>query len=377
MRIALIPDKFKGSLTARQVCDAMEAGIRAVYPGAEIQSFAASDGGDGFLEAVRVVRQAERVEVKVADPLGREITAAFLLDRNSGEAFIEMATASGMELLLPEERNPMKTDTRGTGLLILEAVKRGARDIFVGLGGSATNDGGCGIATVFGYRFLDGQGQVLPPVGASLERISRIVPPAHPALPQTVRITAVNDVNNPLWGRQGAAHTYAAQKGASPYEIERLDAGLQNLDRLVQEQLGIHLGNVQGAGAAGGAAYGLNCFLGARFTAGTDLILRLNGFAEFLRDHKPDFVFTGEGRLDAQTLMGKLIHGVVRLAKAEKCPVIVFCGQCDALAETLEGAGLQTVLQISDPEKPLAWNMEHAYDLISQSVSRFLRQEKE
>jgi glycerate kinase len=319
----------------------------------------------------------ESVEVAVTDPLGREIRATFLLDPNSGEAFIEMATASGMELLLPEERNPMRTNTCGTGQLILEALKLGAREIFVGLGGSATNDGGCGIATVFGYRFLDSHGKVLKPVGASLERISRIVPPPHPILPKTARITAVNDVNNPLWGRQGAAHIYAAQKGASPYEIERLDAGLQNLDRLVQEQLGVTAGTYPGAGAAGGAAYGLNCFLGARFTAGTDLILRLNGFEEFLRDHKPDFVFTGEGRLDAQTLMGKLIHGVLALSAVEKCPVIVFCGQCDASPESLEGARLKTVLQVSDPEKPLAWNMEHAYDLVAQSVSRFLRQEKE
>ena len=379
MRVALIPDKFKGSLTASEVCDAMEAGIRAIYPEAEIRSFAASDGGDGFLEAVRAHDSGgslEVIHVPVLDPLGREITASFLLDPTSGEAYIEMATASGMELLAPGERNPMRTHTRGTGQLILEAVKSGAREIFVGLGGSATNDGGCGIAWVFGYRFLDREGKELPPTGASLEHIARIVPPAHPVLPEAVRITAVNDVNNPLWGLEGAAFIYADQKGAAPYEIERLDAGLQNLDRRVQEELGVHAGNMPGAGAAGGTAYGLRCFLNAQFTSGTDLILRLNGFEDFLREHKPDFVFTGEGRLDAQTLMGKLIHGVAGLAAAEKCPVIAFCGQCDALGEDLKGAGLEAVFQVSDPEKTLAHNMGNAYDLIAQSVSRFLATKK-
>ena len=199
MRIALIPDKFKGSLSATQVCDAMESGIRAVYPKAEIRRFAASDGGDGFLEAVRAVRPVEVVQVPVSDPVGREISASFLYDPKTGEAFVEMAKASGMELLSPRERNPIRTDTRGTGQLILRAVQRGARHIFVGLGGSGTNDGGCGIASVFGYRFLDRNQQALHPVGGNLERIAHIVPPEDLPLPEGVRITAVNDVNNPLW----------------------------------------------------------------------------------------------------------------------------------------------------------------------------------
>ncbi len=376
MRIALIPDKFKGSLTAAEVCDAMEAGIRAVYPGAEIRRFAASDGGDGFLEAVRAVRPMEVVQVPVTDPIGREITASFLHDPKTGEAYIEMARASGMELLSPGERNPMRTDTRGTGELILKAVRLGARHIFVGLGGSGTNDGGCGLASVFGYRFLDSDQQALLPVGGNLERIAHIVPPEDLLLPRSVRITAVYDVNNPLWGPQGAAQVYAAQKGASPEDIQRLDAGLQNLEERVREQLGIDAGHLPGAGAAGGTAFGLKCFLGADFTSGTDLVLRLNGFAQYLDGPKTDYVFTGEGRIDTQTLNGKLIQGVLQLASAQKCPVVAVCGKCDAPMDALSRMGFEAVLEVSDPQKSLAYAMEHAHELVADSVQGFLSPKK-
>ena len=374
MRIALIPDKFKGSLTATQVCDAMEAGIRSVYPGAEIHRFAASDGGDGFLEAVRAVRPLEEVQAPVTDPIGRRIVASFLYDPQTGEAFIEMAKASGMELLSPGERNPVQTDTRGTGQLILKAVQRGARHIFVGLGGSGTNDGGCGIASVFGYRFLDRDQQALLPVGGNLERIAHIVPPEDLPLPESVRITAVNDVNNPLWGPQGAAQVYAAQKGASPEDIQRLDSGLQNLEERVREQLGVDFGSLPGAGAAGGTAFGLNCFLGADFTSGTNLVLRLNGFEHYLAKQQTDYVFTGEGRIDAQTLNGKLIQGVLQLASAQKCPVVAVCGKCDAPMDALRSLGFEAVLEVSDPRKSLDYAMAHAHELVAEAVQGFLHQ---
>jgi len=374
MRIALIPDKFKGSLTAAQVCDALEAGIRAVYPMAEIRRFAASDGGDGFLEAVRAVRPMEVVQVPVTDPLGRVITAAFLHDPKTGEAYIEMARASGMELLSPGERDPTRTDTRGTGELILKAAELGARHIFVGLGGSGTNDGGCGIASVFGYRFLDSDQKVLPPVGGSLNRITRIVPPEVLPLSESVRITAVNDVNNPLWGPRGAAQVYAAQKGASPEDIQKLDAGLQNLEERVREQLGVDSGTLPGAGAAGGTAFGLKCFLGADFTSGTDLVLRLNGFEQYLHGPKTDYVFTGEGRIDSQTLNGKLIQGVLQLALAQKCPVVAVCGKCDAPMDALSHMGFGAVLEVSDPQKSISYAMEHAHELVAEAVQEYLGQ---
>lgn len=375
MKIALIPDKFKGSLTAAQVCDAMEEGIRAVYPGARVRRFAASDGGDGFLEAVRAVRRLESVEVSVSDPLGRPIKASYLYDPTTAEAFIEMAQASGMELLSPGQRNPMKTDTRGTGLLIRAAIQGGARHIFVGLGGSGTNDGGCGMASVFGYRFLDRDQRELSPVGGSLEHIVRILPPREEPIPKSVQITAVCDVNNPLYGDRGAARVYAAQKGATPQDIERLDAGLQNLAKCVGEQLGVSAAQVAGVGAAGGTAYGLKCFLGADLTMGAELVLRLNGFVEYLRQSQVNYVFTGEGRIDVQTLNGKWIQGVLQVASDQKSPVVAVCGKCDVPPTDLRDMGFEAVLQASDPGKSLAYAMEHAHEGVVSVFREFLWQQ--
>jgi glycerate kinase len=213
-------------------------------------------------------------------------------------------------------------------------------------------------------------------VGGSLERIAYVVPPEDLLLPRSVRITAVYDVNNPLWGPQGAAQVYAAQKGASPEDIQRLDAGLQNLEERVREQLGIDAGHLPGAGAAGGTAFGLKCFLGADFTSGTDLVLRLNGFAQYLDGPKTDYVFTGEGRIDTQTLNGKLIQGVLQLASAQKCPVVAVCGKCDAPMDALSRMGFEAVLEVSDPQKSLAYAMEHAHELVADSVQGFLSPKK-
>ncbi|MDM9632636.1 glycerate kinase [Robiginitalea aurantiaca] len=376
MRFALIPDKFKGSLSAAGVCKALESGIRAVYPNADIRSFAASDGGDGFLDAVRAVRSLETFHIPVEDPLGRQISAPFLFDKSNGEAFIEMAAASGMELLSPSQRDPLRTHTRGTGQLLRAALDRGARHIYVGLGGSATNDGGCGIATVFGYRFLDANGLTLEPTGSNLGRIARIVSPEEPIIPESTKITAVNDVDNPLWGPEGAAWVYATQKGASSDDIKALDLGLQNLDRRVAAELGIQAGNMPGAGAAGGAAFGLHCFLRAGFVNGTDLILRLSGIGSYLRERKVDYLITGEGRIDDQTLRGKLIHGVVRMAVAQDIPVLAVCGKCDVPAEILHNFGLKHVLVVSDPEKPLSYNMDCASELTTKALQDFLINEK-
>ena len=213
MRIILIPDKFKGSLSAEGVRAAIAEGVRAVYPQADLMGFPASDGGDGFLDAVRSVREVETVQVTVEDPLGRAIRTPYLMDVARGEAFVEMATASGMGLLTEAERDPMQTHTRGTGQLIQHAIRGGAQRVYVGLGGSATNDGGCGIATVFGYRFLDRQGRELAPVGGNLQKISRIVRPESSKLAEGVDVIAVNDVSNPYGDQWELPWSMPGRKG--------------------------------------------------------------------------------------------------------------------------------------------------------------------
>lgn len=373
MHLVLMPDKFKGSLPAHRVCEAIEAGVLTRFPQATFRRFAASDGGDGFLDAVAAVRGLERHAEPVSDPLGRPVTAEYLYDPATGDAFVELAQASGLGLLAEAERDPLRTTTLGTGELIRAALARGARTVYVGLGGSATSDAGLGIAAAFGYTFLDENGQPLEPVGGNLLRVARIGMPEEGPLPEGARVVAVNDVTNPLWGPGGAAHTYAPQKGAGPSAVGQLDRGLRHLEELVIDQLGVHFGQVAGAGAAGGAAYGLKTFLGAGFESGTDYVIRASGLEEALRRKRADLLITGEGRIDAQSLSGKLIQGVLALGKRHGIPVLAVCGRCELPAEALREAGFEEVLEVADPDRPLAWNLEHAYALTRDAVAAYFK----
>ncbi|WP_445384625.1 glycerate kinase [Robiginitalea sp. IMCC44478] len=376
MDIVLMPDKFKGSLTAEEVRTAVQSGIREQFPNTRFRNFAVSDGGDGFLEAVKAVRRVSECEVSVQDPLGRPVKASFLLDDETSEAFIEMAVASGMVLLDEAERNPLLTSTLGTGQLLKYAIKQSAKTLYVGLGGSATNDGGIGLAAAFGFTFLDKNGRELEAVGGKLNAIKSIVPPKGPVLPEGIRIIAVNDVNNPLWGPDGAAKVYAAQKGATAAMVDQLDAGLQHLDSLVIKQLGKEAGSLPGAGAAGGTAYGLHAFLNASFISGTDYIFKLNGVSDYLKQNTPDFIITGEGKIDEQTLKGKVIEGVLQLGSEHGIPVLAVCGICTADRGLLASAGLTDVIEIAHPDKDLAYNMEHAAKLTKEAVSRWFEKMK-
>lgn len=371
MKIVLIPDKFKGSLDAASVAAAMEEGIRMHYPDAECRTFAASDGGDGFLEAVAAFRTLVPVETVVADPLGRPIQARYLWDPEKQEAYIEMAQASGLVLLQASERDPLKTHTLGTGQLLLAALEKGAKKIYIGLGGSATSDGGMGLAIALGFRFLDEKGKTLKPSGASLERMDRILVPENGGPLGATELIAVNDVANPLFGTDGAAYVYAPQKGADPDAVQVLDRGLRNLSEVVDRDLHIEASSLPGAGAAGGASYGLHVFGGARFISGSQYILWQSGATDFLEKEPVDYLLTGEGRLDAQSLQGKWIQGVLGLARQHTVPVVAVCGKSDLSKEDKEAVGPFTVLETADPKRPLDWNMKHAYTQVKDTVADF------
>ena len=371
MRVVLLPDKFKGSLTAAQVSDAVVAGIRQTYPNAVVPRFAASDGGDGFLDAISAIRALQSISIKVSDPLGRPVTAAYRYDSDSGEAFVEMAQASGLVLLEAGERNPMRASTEGTGQLIADALSRGAQTVYVGLGGSATSDGGMGLASVFGYQFFDGEGKLVTACGENLEKIEHIAKPGPEQIPNQCRIYAVNDVNNPLFGENGAAYVYGPQKGADPEMVAGLDRGLRNLDRVEQQDLGSAVAEIQGCGAAGGTAYGLKVFLGAEFLGGASYILRQSGAEAALAETAADFIVTGEGSLDSQSLQGKWIQAVVALGNRYNTPVVAVCGRCTLDERDWKAAGLHTVLEVGQKDRPLQWNMENAGLLTEQAVARF------
>ncbi len=366
MNFVLIPDKFKGSLTANEVMMAMENGIRDVLPEAGVTGFLVSDGGDGFLDSVLRYTEAREYSVQTVDPLGRSLTAPIAWNPATLTAYVELARASGLELLEKEERNPLMTSTLGTGRQIQSALELGARTICVGLGGSATNDGGCGMAHALGWRFLDAEGVPLDPIGLNLEKIAKIQAPDSDI---QVKITAVNDVVNPLIGPQGAAHVYAAQKGASPHAIELLDRGLHHLDLVWSQTTGHSYARVPGAGAAGGAAYGLKAFLKAEFISGTEFILNMSGAYDYLKTHPCDLILTGEGRIDEQSAQGKLISGVLHLGRQYGIPVTAFCGILEMDDSARTNLPFDAIFEIRDPDKTLSQNMNDAASLLRSRVA--------
>ncbi|UCD61037.1 MAG: glycerate kinase [Flavobacteriaceae bacterium] len=373
MNFLLVPDKFKGSLSAKQVTEAISRVISNRFPQAGIYSVAASDGGDGFLDSVRSYVELETIKTATTDPLGRKISAEYLINPQTGEAYIELAKASGMELLSDKQRNPMLTSTMGTGIQIKDAILKGAKKIYIGLGGSATNDAGIGISTACGFSFLDEFGNSLKPIGKNLLKIGKIKPSNFLKGYKNLEIYAVNDVDNPLFGPKGAAYVYAAQKGANKEDVEFLDKGLKHLHSVVAGQLGKDFSHIAGSGAAGGAAYGLKTFLNADYISGTDFIFKLARIDKLLETNSMDFIITGEGKIDEQTLRGKLIHGVCQLGKKYNIPVIVVCGVSEVTKKELAAMGIVEVLEIRDPSKPISYSIENASVLIELAMVNFLK----
>ncbi|MCG2461066.1 glycerate kinase [Flavobacteriaceae bacterium F89] len=371
MKILLIPDKFKGSLSAQEVAVAVSNGLRRLEKRVVIHKVLASDGGDGFLEAVQRMKKIKEIEIDTVDPLGRKIKAEYLWDSVNKSAYIELAKASGLTLLKFEEQNPMKTSTYGTGLQLKDAIAKGAKFIYVGLGGSATNDVGIGIASALGYNFLDSNKQNLNPCGENLNKIESIFLNKNNSIFEGVRIIAVNDVNNPLYGKNGASFVYAAQKGGNRADIEKLDLGLRHLDKKVKEQLGKEEAVIPGAGAAGGTAYGLKVFLDAEFIGGTEFIFNLCQVDKLLMEHNFGFIITGEGSLDKQTLNGKLIQGVLELGRRFNVPVIAVCGKLGIDKKELNTLGFMDILEISDSSKSLQYSMENAANLVEGAIFNY------
>jgi glycerate kinase len=372
MKVVLIPDAFKDSLSSTQVALAMKEAVADRYPNATITQMAASDGGEGFLDTVaRYKPSVDMISCKTVDPLGRPLSAAYLFDAEDRSAYFELARASGLEMLPQSERDPLLTSTYGTGLQIREAIQKGAKKIFVGLGGSATNDGGAGLAAALGYRFLDSKGGHFVPTGGRLLQIEDIdLPIKGPA----VSFYAINDVLNPLYGLTGAAFTYARQKGAGPEQIEQLDRGLRHLAQKVHEALGINAAALPGSGAAGGTGFGLKAFFGADFIPGVSFVLGLSGLREQLEAGAVDLIITGEGTIDAQTPYGKLVSGVAREASARGVAVLAVCGKLDLPEEKWRSLGLQGVAQLYRPDKPPGYSFTHAYRLVKERTALLLGQ---
>lgn len=370
VNILLAPDKFRGSLTARQVCNAMIDGIRLAYPTAHVVALPAADGGEGTARCLTEATNGSWHTATVSDPLDRNIQAGFGISGDGTTAFVELAQASGLALLSAGERNPVKTSTFGTGQLIRAALDRGVGRLVLGIGGSATTDAGTGLGVALGWQFLDTAGQSFVPTGETLIHIARIVPPEH-QVQRSVRVEVACDVANPLFGPDGAAFVYGPQKGATPDAVVQLDAGLRHVANVVHEQLGLNLAGVAGAGAAGGAGFGAMVFLGARLRPGVDLMLDRIGFNAHLT--RADLVLTGEGKLDGQTMQGKLLAGVCRRAGGAGVPVVAICGTLELEPAQIHALGLTAAFSVMNRPQSLDEAVAGAYQAVVWATFNALR----
>lgn len=351
VRIVAAFDSFKGSLTSREAGEAFRRGVMEALPTAEVRVVTIADGGEGMAEAVHDNVGGRMVSATVHDPIGRAIEASYLVvDRlpdGDKTAVIAMSAASGLMLLKPQERNLLEASTYGTGELILDAARRGCKHIVVGLGGSATNDGGAGMLRALGYRFYDAEDRELIAPIDILEHIARISSETRSEFLNNIRLTAAVDVDNPLYGPEGAAHIFARQKGADSAMIERLDTALRHYAEVIDAAGAVRAG----AGAAGGVGYAFSSVLGAELRSGIEMVLGLCDFDNIVRD--ADIVATGEGALDGQTLHGKAPMGVLRAAAVHGTSVIALAGRVSD-REALLAAGFSSVEAITPHDQPLA-----------------------
>jgi glycerate 2-kinase len=365
MRVVVAPDKFEGSLSAGQAASAIQAGLRRARPDVEVVRLPIGDGGAGTLDAL-VASGFERVPVPASGPTGEPVQAAIAVQGQ--RAFVEMAEASGLKRLPGGRLAPLEASTSGTGELVRAALDRGTRQLVLGIGGSATTDGGAGMAAALGVRFLDQGGAELPPGGAALLRLARVdVTGLDPRLRQ-VEVTVASDVDNPLVGPEGAAHVYGPQKGAGPDDVLLLDSALRRYARVLADDLGLELAATPGAGAAGGLGAGAIAFLGARIRPGIELVLELIGFQDAVAG--ADLVVTGEGKLDAQTLRGKAPVGVARAANAHGVPVVALAGAVEVADRELRAAGFEEAHALLDLEPDPQRCMAEAVSLLERLSER-------
>jgi glycerate 2-kinase len=352
MRVVVAPDSFKGSLSAAAVCAAVEAGVRRAVPGAEVAAVPMADGGEGTLDCFLSARAGDAVEVAATDPLGRPVKARYALSGDGASAVVELAAASGLPLVEDVPPDPMNAATTGTGELIADAVRRGAREILVCIGGSASTDGGTGLLRALGFRLLDASGLELPPGGAALARLATIDGSGVPAEVRAARFRVACDVTNPLVGPHGAAAVFGPQKGASPGQVAELDAALTVFADVLAAHGGARVHDLPGAGAAGGTCGGLVGALGAEPAGGALLVAEAVGLPSALAG--ADLVVTGEGRVDGQSADGKVVSAVAALARDRGVPCVALAGGVAPPLDDLHALGLTAAFGIADGPRTLA-----------------------
>lgn len=369
-KILLVPDSFKGTLSSRQVCQVMAGQLRRFFPQAQVKSIPVADGGEGSVEAFLAAAGGERRTRTVTGPFGEPVEAFYGILGDGRTAVIEMAACAGLPLA--EGRlNPERATTYGVGELLLAAKEAGCTKAILGLGGSCTNDGGAGAAAALGAKFTRADGTAFVPIGGTLGEIAALdVSPVAQAL-QGMELTAMCDIDNPLYGEAGAAAVFAPQKGADAAMVARLDAGLRHLGQVSARCLGRDFSHLPGAGAAGGLGFGMAAFCGAQLRMGIDAVLDAVGFDSLLPG--TDVVFTGEGKIDSQSARGKVVSGVAARCRKAGVPVVAVVGQIGQGFEEMYQQGLTAVFSINRAAQPFAESRFHAGENLALTMENIAR----
>ncbi|TLP71848.1 glycerate kinase [Maribacter sp. ACAM166] len=371
MNIVVAPDSFKECLSSKKVAKAISKGILNVMPIAKIFEIPISDGGEGLLEAILPNAEGRLVSIEVLNPLSKPIKATYGILKDNKTAIIEMAKASGLELITEHEKNPLVTSTYGTGQLIKDALEKGCTTLIIGIGGSATNDGGVGLVKALGGKFLNANGIGINEGGGNLNQLSSIDISNLDKRITNCKILVACDVSNPLIGTDGASWVYGKQKGGSDSDLEFLDYNLKHYAAIIERDLGIDISKVPGSGAAGGTGAALLAFLKGDLVNGIELILDTIGMKEYIK--KADLVFTGEGKIDEQTLNGKTIAGIAKMAKQYNVPVIVLTGKIGERIEGLYKVGVCAIYAIANQPMSLSNAIKNAPVLLQECTSNIMR----
>ena len=369
-KYVVAPDSFKESMTAKEVCNAMEKGIKKADPAAEVIKVPMADGGEGTVDSLVDATHGQRVIVEVTGPLGNKISAYYGILGNGTTAVIEMAKASGLEIVEKKKRNPMITTTFGTGELIRDALDHNVKEIIIGLGGS-TNDGGSGMAQALGAKLLDQNNHQIPFGGGNLDKLDKIDISNLDSRLRDVKIILASDVTNPLIGKEGASRVFGPQKSATPEMVEKLENNLQHYAKIVKRDLNKDVASVSGAGAAGGLGAGLMAFTTCEMRRGVDLAIEVTKLEEKIRD--ADYVFTGEGGTDFQTKFGKTPYGVAKLGKKYHKPVISLAGYLGEGIDSLYSEGFTAIFGISPGACDLSTALKNGPSNVARTIENIVR----
>ncbi len=373
MRYILLPDKFKGSLTSEEVINALKKGILSFDSKAEFQSYIISDGGEGFLESLESIIDFKRIEINSKDSRNNPINSYYLIDEKSKKAYIELAKSSGLINLSQNNRNPLYTSTYGTGIEINDALDKGVKEIFIGIGGSSTNDLGLGIFAALGVTFLDKNNNEIMPNGSNLGEIEKlIISDSIRNKIKKVKWSIVNDVENILFGEEGAAYTYAKQKGANKDEIEKLESGGNSVHQVLSEFFKKDYSKIKGAGAAGGCGYGLKLLTEGKFINGIDILFEIININKVL-DGGANYIITGEGQIDHQTLNGKVVYSLTQRLKAFNIPILLICGKNLLKKNQWESLGVENVIALAEKGHSDTYCMENGKELVEEEISEYLK----